>query len=412
MPVLRDLLAGGHAAYWLKGGRHSGKSSFAALAVVMGLARDPKASALCLRQNANTLAGSVYEKIRWALRELGWSACDRWEYRRAPLEIINRRTGQRVVFRGLDDPGNIRSTALPYGYFKYAWFEEAGQIQGGERAIRDVIISAARGGVTGFQTLLTYNPPRHPSEWINRAALRHDPDRLTHASTYLDLPAAWVSDTVRREAEALRVANDRAYKNEFLGEVTGTGGQVFENLTVRAIPDAELERCERVYWGLDFGFASDPDALIGAAYDARMGTVRLLHEYYGSHTPAETLAERVKALCGRHPVACDSAEPRMIDTLKKHGVLASPVKKGPGSLEHGMRWLQERAMIVADPARTPNAARELAAYEYRQDRQGNVLPEYPDRDNHAIDALRYALEAVAAERAGAVTLKKRDLGIR
>ena len=115
-------------------------------------------------------------------------------------------------------------------------------------------------------------------------------------------------------------------------------------------------------------------------------------EYYGARTPAETLAEKVIALAGREVVTCDAADPRMISQLQRLNVNAIGCKKGPGSREHGFRWLQDLGAIIIDPKRTPNIAREFRKYEYAQDRNGNFLSEYPDKDDHSIDSTRYALE--------------------
>ena len=129
-----------------------------------------------------------------------------------------------------------------------------------------------------------------------------------------------------------------------------------------------------------------------------------------ARTPLDALTDKVRSRVGRAVVTCDSAEPRMIAELQRRGVQAVGARKGPGSVEHGMRWLQEMGEIVIDPARCPNTAREFSGYDYRQDRHGNFLADYPDQDNHTIDATRYAVEALSTRRR-LRTMDKATLGL-
>jgi PBSX family phage terminase large subunit len=388
LPIAQAVRDEAYGHIWMKGGRGSGKSSAAAIMIALGMLRDASASAICLRQNANTLADSVYMKMAWALGMLGWDG-DAWTFRRAPLEILNERTGQRILFRGLDDPLKLKSTGLARGYMRFCWFEELSEFRGMED-IRSALQSTAR-GTDHFTALYTYNPPREAGSWVNAEALRPVKDRLLHESCYLDMPPEWLGKRFLADADASKSGDERAYRHEYLGEITGFGGQVFDNLRLRRITAEDERAFGYTYCGLDFGFAADPDALIRAGYDTKSGRLAILDEYYGSRTPADVLTERIKAICGRAPVACDSAEPRMIDTLRRGGVQAYAVKKGAGSVEAGIRWLMDRAEIACDPARTPNAAREMSGYAFERDRSGNYLGRFPDKDNHAIDALRYAM---------------------
>lgn len=387
-PLTLDLLAQRHAEYWLKGGRGSTKSSFISIQIVLGLMRDAEANAIVYRKVGATIKDSVFAQIVWAIDVLRLSAL--FDFRVSPYEIILRRTGQRILFRGADDPTKSKSIKLRHGYFKYLWFEELTEFRGMED-IRIIKQSVFR-GVKKAITFYSYNPPKTSHNWVNEEALKPINGRIVHHSTYLDVPHDWLQDAFFAEAEAVKATNERAYQNEYLGEVTGTGGQVFDNLELREISDAEIEAFGTFYNGLDFGFAVDPDAASRWAYDRRTRRLYAIAEYYGSHTSIDTLADKVLALAGREIVRCDSADPRMIAELKRRGVTAIGVRKGPGSVEHGMRWLEDLGQIVVDPRRTPNIAREFQKYEYLQDKNGNFLPAYPDKDNHSIDASRYALE--------------------
>lgn len=387
-PVHRAIKNHTCAEVWLKGGRGSTKSSFLAIELILELMRRPEAHAIVYRKVAATLRESVYEQI---IRAAGWLGVEGYfEYRLSPLEIRYRPTGQRIFFRGADDPAKSKSIALRKGYFGVIWFEELAEFSGID-AIRTIRASVIRGGYETL-TFYSYNPPQSSQNWVNKEALVPIEKRLVHSSSYLDVPPEWLGEGFLREAEALKNTNERAYRHMYLGEVTGTGGQVFDNLQLREIRDEEIAAFDRFYNGLDFGFATDPDAFTRWHYDRKTRVLYAISEYYGAHTSIDTLAEKVSALAGREVVRCDSADPRMISELKRRGINAVGCKKGPGSREHGYRWLQNLGAIVIDPKRTPNIAREFSQYEFAQDKNGNFLPEYPDREDHTADSCRYSLE--------------------
>ena len=405
-PVHRALKEGAFAEYWLSGGRGSGKSSFISLELWLGLIRDPGANAVIYRKVAGTLRELVYEQMLWAAEALGLGGLIR--ARVTPLELVYLPTGQRVLFRGADDPGKSKSIKLAKGYFKYLWFEELTEFSGMED-VRTIKASVLRGGAAAC-TFFSYNPPRSLNNWTNAEALNVRPDRLRHHSDYGQLPPDWLGESFLREAAALRASNEQAWRHMYLGEAVGSGGQVFENLELRALTAEELGGFDRLYNGLDFGFAVDPDAFVRAHLDAARRDLYILDEYVQPHTPVARLAGEIAARAGRELVTCDSADPRMIAELRERGIRAVGAKKGPGSVERGLRWLQELNRIVIDPARCPRAAREFSRYEYARDREGNFLSAYPDRDNHTIDAVRYALEA-AIDRRAAETVDRKKWGI-
>ena len=410
-----------HAEYWLKGGRGSGKSTFIARKILLGMLAHPLASSMVYRRVAVTLRQSVYEEFIKAIDALGlrpWCV-----FRLSPLEIRFKPTGQKIMFRGADDPGKSKSITLSRGYFGYLWFEEAAEFAGMED-IETIQASILRGQAVGPVvygektavanqrplTFFSYNPPKSAQSWINRAVIAPKEGRLVHHSSYLELPEAWIGRSFVAAAEAMKRENERAWRHMYMGEATGSGGQVFDNLALRAVTDAEIEAIGTFYNGLDFGFAVDPDAFTRWGWSPKARTLVAVAEYYGSHTPTDTLAEKAKALAGREVVRCDSADPRMIAELQRRGVNAVGVKKGPGSVAHGMRWLQELGAIAVDVRRTPNIAREFALYEYESDRNGNFLPDYPDRNNHTIDSCRYAMEPAIAQRK-VKTMSKAALGL-
>ena len=386
--VSRDIDEEKHSEYWLKGGRGSGKSTFIARKILLGMLRHSGASALVVRKVAATLRQSVFEEFVKAIDALGLRS---WCVLRPSLPEISLSSGQRILFRGADDPGKTKSITLARGYFGYLWFEELAEFDGMED-IRTIRASVLRGKAEQRPvTFCSYNPPASMRNWVNREAIRSNPHRLLHHSTYLDLPREWIGESFIADAEALRAGNERAWRHMYLGEATGTGGQVFENLSLRAVADGELEGLSAYHNGLDFGFASDPDALTRWAYAPRIRTLYAVGEFCASGNLTDALAERVKGLAGRELVWCDSEDARMIAELRRRGENAVGVRKGPGSVKAGIKWLQNLSAIVVDPARTPAIAREFSGYEYLRDRQGGFLPDVPDRDNHTIDSCRYAL---------------------
>lgn len=385
--VYDDIKRGGHNEYWLRGGRGSCKSSFAALVIIRGILKDSGANAIVYRRVAATVKDSVYAKLVWAAEQMGVSGYFR--FRRSPLEIEYVPTGQRILFRGADDPVKSKSIALTKGYFAYLWFEELSEFRCAAD-IRTIVQSVLRGSGRGI-TICTYNPPASAQSWVNAEALSARSDRLVHTSTYKDVPPEWLGERFLMEAEALKSANERAYRNEYLGEVTGSGGRVFDNLVLRSITDEEINAVERRFMGLDFGFAADPDAFTLAGYTRRTKTLYLISEFVSARNSPAALAKEVKARAGQGRVFCDSAEPRMIAELKRCGINAAAVKKGPGSREFSYRWLETLGAIVIDPGRTPKAAKEFALYEYARDKNGEFVNEYPDGNDHTIDSVRYAL---------------------
>jgi len=377
---------------WLYGGRGSGKSSFVALYIICGLMEDPGANAIVYRKVAETLRESVYAQLKWAIDLLG--VTDWFRMKLSPLEIEYIPTGQRILFRGADRPEKSKGVKLQKGYFKYLWFEELTEFAG-MPDIRTIKASILRGTENRTLTFYSYNPPMAQTNWVNEEARKTRKGRISHRSDYRGIPKAWLGDAFLREAEALQKANERQYRHMYLGEVTGTGAQVFDNLVLRKIDPEEWQGL-RTYSGLDFGFASDPDAFVRCAYDGRRRILYLVAEYVALKQLADDLARAVKTRAHDDVITCDSAEPRSIAELRSRGVRVVGAKKGPDSIGHGMKWLQSRVRIIIDPQLAPRAAEEFSTYEYERDKDGTILPRYPDRNNHLIDAARYALESVSA----------------
>ena len=224
--VAHDVFAHGHTHYDESGGRGSLKSSFVSIVVPLLLIHNPGTHALVLRKVANTIRDSVYAQYVWAIGELGMA--DYWDAKVSPMELIYRPTGQKIMFRGADDPMKIKSIKVPFGYIAVTHFEEKDQFAG-RAEIRTILQSTMRGG-DKYWNFESYNPPISRDNWANKDSLEERPDRLCHRSTYLEAPREWLGDQFIYEAEHLKLTNERAYQHEYLGIPVGTGGNVFENL--------------------------------------------------------------------------------------------------------------------------------------------------------------------------------------
>ena len=389
-PVLGDVLAHGHTHYDIAGGRGSMKSSFVSLAVVYLLLLQRDAHALVLRKVANTMRDSVYAQYLWALEQLGVQSF--FDCKLSPMELVFRPTGQKILFRGADDPMKIKSIKVPFGCITVTHFEEKDQFAG-RPEIRTILQSTMRGGER-FWNFESYNPPISRDNWANLDSAQERSDRLCHRSTYLEAPREWLGEQFIAEAESLRESDERAYRHEYLGLAVGTGGNVFENLELREITDEEVRAFDRIYMGVDWGFAPDPFAFIRLHYDHARETIYLLDELLAlRQTNSATAEELLRRGCRDAVITCDSAEPKSVADYRSLGLNARAAVKGPGSVEYGMKWLQGRKIVI-DRNRTPEAYREFSRYEFERDREGNFISGYPDRNNHLIDATRYALERV------------------
>lgn len=386
--VARDIFRHGHTHYDLSGGRGSLKSSFVSLIVPLLLIQHPDAHALVLRKVGNTLRDSVYAQHLWAIDEL--CMADYWEAKKTPMELIYKPTGQKIMFRGADDPMKIKSIKVPFGYIAITHFEEKDQFAGPQER-RSILQSTMRGG-SRFWNFESYNPPISRDNWANKDSLEDRADRLCHKSTYLDAPEEWLGAQFLEEADHLRETDERAYRHEYMGEAVGTGGNVFDNLELREITNEEISRFDRIYQGLDFGWYPDPLAFVRLHYDRAREAIYFLDELYVNKCGNERAAEWLKSKKYTDAyVTCDSAEPKSIADLRACGIPAKEAVKGPGSVDYGMKWLQKRKIVI-DRRRTPHTYEEFVNYEYERDKDGNIISGYPDADNHAIDAARYALE--------------------
>lgn len=392
-PMVRDIRRELHTEYVLPGGRGSAKSSGISCIIVELLKNYSDMNALVLRKIGNTIKDSVYSQLKWAIYKMGLEA--EFKFKKSPFEITYIPTGQTIYFRGADDPLKIKSIKPEVGYIGIIWFEELDQFAGPEE-VRNIQQSAIRGGDKAFR-FKSFNPPRSRNNWANEytaeAEFKNDAAQVVR-STYKDVPADWLGEQFINDAEHLKEVNPSAYENEYMGEVNGNGGNVFEYIEERTITDEEIAQMDRIYQGVDWGWFPDPYAFVRLCYDAARETIYFIDEIgENKKTNHQTAKEIKKRGYDDYEITCDSAEKKSTNDYRDEGLAARDAIKGPGSVEYSMKWLQGKKLVF-DPVRTPKANKEFKRYEYERDKEGNIISGYPDHDNHFIDATRYATESI------------------
>lgn len=392
VPVHQAVKSGDYHRFVLSGGRGSGKSSFVSIEMLLLLISNPEIHGVVLRKVARTMRKTVLPQYVWAVERLGLR--EKFRMTVDPMELTYLPTGQKILFCGGDDPGALKSLKPPFGYIGLLHFEEWDQFCGLEET-RNIRQSVLRGGEKGWE-FLTFNPPKNRRNFANRYVLQAHPGEFLHHSTYETVPPGWLGRRFLEEAAQLKTQNPAAYAQEYLGQPGGTGTAVFENLRLRPISDGELGEFDRIYNGLDWGYYPDPWAFNQMHFDAARRILYIFSEKTmtrcGNRETAQALREM--GITDEDVITADSAEKKSIRDYRDLGFDCRPARKGPGSVRYSHKWLQSLRAIVIDPARCPDTAREFSEYEYERDREGDVLEGYPDRNNHHIDAVRYALEPV------------------
>lgn len=390
----RDIDERRHYEYWLEGGRGSIKSSFWSEKVAELLENNENMCALLIRKVGNTLKDSVYSQMQWGIDKLAEtypSVASHWKATKSPLEITNTKTGQVIYFRGADDPVKIKSIKPPKDkYIGIVVYEEFDQMNG-MNEVGTIDRSVIRGG-EDFVMFRVYNTPTSSQHFVNKEKRIPKADRLIHRTTYKEVPREWLGSKFFDEAEYMLSVNERQYRNVYLGEETGSGGNVFENVELREITDKEIDTFDNNYYGLDFGWI-DPIAFNGMYYNPNRRELYIYEELHGSKISNEKLGEMLEPWRD-YLITCDSAEPKSINDLKAYGYFARGAIKGPGSIEYSMKWLASLSKIIIDQRRCPYTTTEFLNYEFEQDKDGNYITSYPDGNDHHISAVRYAMEQV------------------
>ena len=351
--------------YYLEGGRGSTKSSFISEKIIELLENNPRMCAVVLRKVKDTLKDSVFAQLEWAIDVLGETyphIKDNWKLTKSPLEITNTKTGQKIYFRGADDYGKIKSLKTPANmYVGITWYEEFDQFAG-MNEVRKINQSLIRGG-DDFIQFYSYNTPASSQHFVNIEKMILKDTRLVHLSDYRSVPKKWLGQAFIDEAEFLKSINEKLYDNEYLGLMTGVGGNVFENVELREITDEEIKTFDYTYQGIDFGYFPDPLAWTKCCYNPAQRTLYIFDEYVVNKMSNADVWEHLKSeknVTEEDLIIADSAEPKSIGDFKAYGSLMKSAEKGPGSVEYSMKWLSSLAKIVIDQRRCPTSAQEFS----------------------------------------------------
>ena len=371
-----------------KGSRGSKKSKTTALWTIAKMMEYPLSNTLVIRKVERTLRDSCFSDLRWAIHRLGVDAY--WKATTSPIELTYAPTGQKIMFRGLDDSQKITSISVPVGYINFVWIEEAYQIS--KEDDFNMIDESIRGELPeGYfkRFNITFNPwnERH---WLkSRFFDKESDDVLALTTTYKC--NEWLDDADRKLFDDMRVRNPRRYQVAGLGNWGVIDGLVYENWKEQVFTLSEVRDCETVA-GLDFGYTNDPTAFFIGFLDLEQKKLYVWDELYRKGLSNKRIFEEIQALgYSKERITADSAEPKSIDELKGYGLRVSSAKKGKDSILNGIQWIQDLEIVVHP--RCVNFLTEIGSYTWKEDRFGKKLNEPVDDANHLMDAMRYALES-------------------
>lgn len=402
----RLIAQGTQTEFWVKGGRGSLKSSWASLELVRHIEANPKEHAAAIMKRKNQLRDAVYAQVVWAIHTLGLD--NDYETPASTLKIKKKSTGQIIFFAGCDDPHKAKGLKAPFGHIGFVWFEECDQFRG-MAEIRTMLQTVARGGDKTIR-VYTYNPPRTRDNWANKEAdRRRDKGEKVFDTNYLNAPREWLGKQFFEDAEALKQADEQAYLHEYMGEPVGFGGQIFDHVEFREITNEEIKTFDRLHAGQDFGWFPDPWAFTLSEWQPGQHKVLTFCELGGNKVLPKKAAEMIKAaltwkeepnneeVYHRLRVLSDDASPDQIQAQKDEGINAQSAGKGR-LRDMSYRFLQSVTWVI-DPVRCPNLAREVREAEFEQDpNTGEYSGDYPDGNDHWIDATRYAFMDVVTKR--------------
>ncbi|MBS4879774.1 MAG: PBSX family phage terminase large subunit [Firmicutes bacterium] len=401
---LPEVIGKGYGAFWrfrgryrvVKGSRASKKSKTTALNLITRMMQYPQANTLVVRKVFRTLKDSCFTELKWAIHRLGVDAW--WGIRESPLEMTYLPTGQKIYFRGLDDPLKVTSITVENGYLCWCWIEEAYEIMD-ERAF-DVLDESIRGGIpkeTGLfkQITLTFNP-WNEKHWLKARFFDAPPDPDILALTTNYLCNEWLDQADLKVFETMRENNPRRYQVAGLGGWGIVEGLVFENWKEEAFETAAIAKRPDVVsaFGLDFGYTNDPTALFCGLVSREEKTIWVFDELYEKALSNRAICDRVTAMgYAKERIRADCAEPKSIDELRELGLYRiTPARKGRDSINNGIQYIQDYRIVIHP--RCVNFLTEISNYTWAEDKFGGKLNAPIDTFNHLMDAMRYALEDV------------------
>lgn len=393
---MQEMIGKGYASLWnftgryvaCKGSRASKKSKTVALWVISHMIEYPEANALYIRKTERTLKDSCYSDCKWAIHKLG---LDRWfTCRLSPLEIEYIKTGQRILFRGCDDPLKLTSISVPKGVLCWAIFEEAYEIT--KESDFDMIDESIRGEVPDgyFKRVFVLLNPWSEKTWIKKRFF-DTPDtdnKLSLTTTYKC--NEWLTEDDLRIFEEMKIRNPRRYAVAGEGNWGIVDGLVYENWKEETFTLKQVKNCKTAV-GLDFGYTNDPTAVFVGFIDIENKKLYVWDEIYEKGLSNKNIYERItEAGYAKERITADSAEPKSIDELKGYGLRIKGAEKGKDSIKNGIQWIQDLEIIIHP--RCVNFLTEIRKYTWDKDKFGTMLNVPIDDFNHLMDAMRYALE--------------------
>ena len=393
---LPEVVGKGYKTFWnfkgryrvVKGSRASKKSKTTALWYITNLIKYPEANLLVVRKTYRTLKDSCFTELKWAARRLGVE--EHFIFKESPLEITYKPTGQKIYFRGLDDPLKVTSVTVDVGCLCWMWIEEAYEIM--KEDDFNILDESIRGECPeGLfkQITLTFNPwnERH---WIKKRFFDAEPDADILAITTNYLCNEWLDKADLKVFETMKKNNPRRYAVAGLGGWGVVDGLVYENWKEEYFELEQIRQYKSAF-GLDFGYTNDPSAFFVGFLDAENKRLYVYDEFYNPGMSNRKIADEVIAMgYGKEHITADSAEPKSIDELKGYGLKVKGAEKGKDSIANGIQWIQDLEIIIHP--RCVNFLTEISNYTWEVDKFGTKLNRPIDDFNHLMDAMRYALE--------------------
>ena len=396
MIKLPDVVGKGYGDYWrfkgryrvVKGSRASKKSTTTAMDMIYRIMKYPQSNVLVVRKTFRTLQDSCFAQLKWAIRRLNVE--EYFDYKYSPLEIVYKPTGQKILFRGLDDPLKVTSVTVNVGYLCFLWIEEAYEITNENDF--DMLDESIRGEVPDGlfkQITLTLNPwnERH---WIKKRFFDapKDPDIFTLTTNYKI--NEWLDKSDLKVFERMKENNPRRYQVAGLGHWGIVDGLVYENWSEQEYNFDTVKNLQ-IVCGLDYGYTNDPTALFVGFLDRENKKLYVWDELYQKGLSNRQISDKIKSMgYGKERITADSAEPKSNDELNYLGLRVTGAKKGADSVMNGIQWIQELKIIIHP--RCVNFITEIGNYSWASDKFGNKLNKPMDEFNHEMDAMRYALE--------------------
>ena len=411
---LPDIIGKGYATYWnykgryrvVKGGRGSKKSTTTALWIIYKMMQYPLANTLVIRRVFNTHKDSTYTQLKWAANTLGVSHL--WKFSKSPLEATYLPTGQKILFRGLDDPMSITSITVEHGHLCWCWFEEAFQIMN-EDDFNKIDMSIRGELPPGYfkQITLSFNPWSE-KHWLKKRFFdAKDEDILAITTNYTC--NEFLGEDDKKIFNKMKINNPRRYNIEGLGNWGIAEGLVYDNFEELEFNIDEIKKRRNVKsaFGLDWGYTNDPTAFIASLIDLDNNEIFIFDEHYQKAMSNKMIADMIKYKgYSKEKIVGDSSEPKSIDDVKRNGIYRlKGARKGKDSILNGIQYIQDFKIYVHP--KCENTLIELSNYVW-DTKDGNVINKPIDDYNHLMDALRYSLEDI---RLGGVKLDRNKYNI-